>query len=231
MHLQVRQVCALTAGNHLPDAGKMVYKVDNLVNPGDSAGVVIATLEKKGGRTKLTSNERAVVDELAQVIRKHHDQAPGTLARLVGLAFESSLGGGESREDRLARAQVRGLGARQQLAEAEGGSLSSEEVARLLEISKTAVLKRQAAGRLLAWREERLQAARFPRWQFNEHGQVLAGLEQVLEVLNQDERLDAWGKLVFFLQEKPSLGNRRPLDLLREGKLKEVLLAAQAYAE
>jgi hypothetical protein len=31
-----------------------------------------------------------------------------------------------------------------------------EEVARLLEISKTAVLKRQATGRMLAWREERL---------------------------------------------------------------------------
>lgn len=189
------------------------------------------TLEKKGGKMKLPANEQTVVDELTDVIRKHQDQAPTTLARLVGLAFEFSLGAGESREDKLARAHVRGLGARQQLAEAEGGSWSSEDVARLLQISKTAVLKRLAAGRLLAWREERLQAARFPRWQFDEHGQVLAGLEDLLEVLNQDERLDAWGKILFFLQEKPSLGGRRPLDLLREGKLKEVRLAAQAYAE
>lgn len=179
----------------------------------------------------MPSNEQAVVDELTQVIRKHQDQAPTTLARLVGIAFDFSLGAGESREDKLARAHVRGLGARQELAEAEGGSWSSEEAARLLEISKTAVLKRLAAGRLLAWREERLQAARFPRWQFDERGQVLAGLEDVLEVLNQDERQDAWGKILFFLQAKPSLGGRRPLDLLREGKLKEVRLAAQAYAE
>ena len=104
-------------------------------------------------------------------------------------------------------------------------------MARLLQISKTAVLKRLAAGRLLAWREERLQAARFPRWQFHEHGQVLDGLEDVLERLNQDERLDAWAKILFFLQEKPSLGGRRPLDLLREGKVKEVSIAAEAYAE
>lgn len=104
-------------------------------------------------------------------------------------------------------------------------------MARLLQISKTAVLKRLAAGRLLAWREERLQAARFPRWQFDDHGHVLSGLEGVLEILNHDERLDAWGKILFFLQEKPSLGGRRPLDLLREGKLKEMILAAQAYAE
>jgi len=190
-----------------------------------------ATLEKKGVKRKLTSNEQAVVDDFTQVFRKHHEQGPGALARLAGLAFEFSLGAGESRQDRLARARVRGLEARQQLADAEGGSLSSEEVSRLLEISKTAVLKRQAAGRLLAWREERLQAARFPRWQFDEHGMVLRGLEQVLALLNQDERLDAWGKILFFLQEKQSLGNRRPLDLLREGKLKEVQLAAQAYAE
>jgi len=153
------------------------------------------------------------------------------LAQLVEVAFEFTLGAGGSREDKLARAHVRGLGARQQLAETEGGSWSSEDVARLLQISKTAVLKRLAAGRLLAWREERLQAARFPRWQFDEHGHVLVGLEGVLEILSHDERLDVWGKILFFLQEKASLGRRRPLDLLREGKLKQVIVAAQAYAE
>jgi len=189
------------------------------------------TLEKKGGKLRLPSKEQAVVDEFTTVIRKHQDQAPTALARLVGLAFEFTLGAGGSREEKLARAQVRGLGARQQLAEAEGGSWSSEDVARLLQISKTAVLKRLAAGRLLAWREERLQAARFPRWQFDDHGQVLDGLEDVLEILNRDGRLDAWAKILFFLQEKPSLGDRRPLDLLREGKVKEVSIAAEAYAE
>jgi hypothetical protein len=60
---------------------------------------------------------------------------------------------------------------------------------------------------------------------------VLNGLEDVLAILQPDERLDAWGRILFFLQEKSSLGDRRPLDLLRQGKLKEVRLAAQAYAE
>lgn len=189
------------------------------------------TLEKRGGRPKLTPKEQSVVDEFTSVLRKHRDQAPTALAHLAGLAFEFTLGSGQSREDKLARALIRGLGTRQQLAEAEGGSLSSDDMARLLQISKTAVLKRLANGRLLAWREERLQAARFPRWQLDEHGRVLEGLGNVLEILNQDEQLDAWGKILFFLQEKPSLDGRRPLDLLREGKLKEVSLAAQAYAE
>jgi hypothetical protein len=150
---------------------------------------------------------------------------------LLNVAFDRSFGASETREGKLARATIRGIEARQQLAEAEGGSLSSEDASRLLGISKTAVLKRLDAGRLLAWREERLQAARFPRWQFDEHGHVLAGLEEVLTILNQDERLDAWGKILFFLKEKRDLGDRRPLDLLREVKLKEVCLAAHAYAE
>ena len=117
------------------------------------------------------------------------------------------------------------------MAEAEGGSLSSEEVSRLLKISKTAVLKRLDAGRLLAWREVRLRAARFPRWQFDEHGEVLSGLEEVLAILNQDERLDAWGKILFFLKEGSGRAGGRPLDLLRQRKVKEAGLAAQAYAE
>ncbi len=180
---------------------------------------------------KLPASEQAMVDEFTGVIRKHRDQDPTTVARLLNVAFHLSIGARESREHKLARAVVRGLEARQKLAEAEGGSLSSEDVARQLRISKTAVLKRLGAGRLLAWREERLQAARFPCWQFDRHGQVLPGLGQVLAILNQDERLDAWGKVVFFLQEKSSLGDRRPLDLLREGRSKEVCLAAHAYAE
>ncbi len=188
-------------------------------------------VEKREGKAKLPANEQAMVDEFAGVMRKHRGQDPTTVARLLNVAFDLSTGPRESRESKVARAVVRGLETRQRLAEAEGGSLSSEEVARLLGISKTAVLKRLDGGRLLAWREERLQAARFPRWQFDQHGQVLADLEQVLPILDQDERLDAWGKILFFLQEKRSLGGRRPLDLLREGRLMEVFLAAQAYAE
>ena len=190
-----------------------------------------ATLQKRERGIELPAKEQAVVDEFAVVIRKHRDQSPITLARLAQVAFGISIRGSESRQDKLTLALARGLEARQQLAEAVGGSLSSEEAARLLGISKTAVLKRLEAGRLLAWREERLQAARFPRWQFDDRGRVLAGLEEVLAILNQDERLDAWGQILFFLQEKGSLGSRRPLDLLRQGRLKAVCLAAGAYVE
>ena len=208
-----------------------VYKVDNCENQCDPDLRMATTLEKAVGKRNLPVKEQEVVDELSLVIRKHQDQTPTTLARLVGIAFEVTLGSGASREGKLARAHMRGLGVRQQLVESEGGSWSSEDVARLLQISKTAVLKRLACGSLMAWREERLHAARFPRWQFDEHGNVFHGLKDVLEILNADERLDSWGKMLFFLQEKSGWGDRRPLDLLREGKLKELSLAAHAYVE
>lgn len=179
----------------------------------------------------LPAEKQAVVKEFTEVIRKHRGQSSSSLARLANIAFTIAIGARETRQDKFALAVARGMEARQKLAEAEGGSLSSDEVARLLRISKTAVLKRLEAGRLLAWREERLQAARFPRWQFDEHGQVLAHLEDVLECLNQDQGLDAWGKILFFVQTKTGLGGKRPLDLLRQGKVKQVCQAAQAYAE
>ena len=139
-----------------------VYKVDNLTASRYDGFVMATTIEKHGGKVKLPSNEQAMVDEFTGVIRKHRDETPTTLARLLNVAFDLSFGGSETREGKLARATIRGIEARQQLAEAEGGSLSSEDASRLLGISKTAVLKRLDAGRLLAWREERLQAASLP---------------------------------------------------------------------
>ena len=43
--------------------------------------------------------------------------------------------------------------------------------------------------------------------------------------------LDAWGKILFFLQTRSSLGNNRPLDLLRERRVEDARLAAEAYVE
>jgi hypothetical protein len=186
---------------------------------------------KKAGTAELSTDDQVVVEELKTVILKHLDRTALSLAQLVGLAFTGSLGSGGNRDEKLERARARGVLARKSLMVAEGGCLSSEEVSDLLQISKTAVLKRLHAGKLLAFREERLRAARYPRWQFDDHGRVMRGFEGILAVLNHDDRLDEWAKLLFFLQEKAILGGKRPLDLLRAGRLEEVRLAAQAYVE
>jgi hypothetical protein len=174
---------------------------------------------KQNCTTKLPAQEQAVVNEFANVIRRHRDRGFVALARLARVAFELSVSSKPSRQDNLALALARGLAARQQLARAKEGSLSSAEVARMLGTSKAAVLRRLEAGQLLAWHEGRRHAARFPRWQFDRHGRLLVGLEEVLGIFNRGQRLDSWGKVLFFLLPQSSFGHKRPLELLRDGRL------------
>ncbi len=206
-----------------------VVKIDNLLL---TEQVHSMSVTATGAVSSPVTPEQMLIDEFSGIFRRQlrHNSDPSALIELVGKAFAQSIGG-DTRVDRLARARMRGLEVRQELATAEGGSFSSEEVARLLGISKTAVLKRYTSGRLLGWRVERLQAVRFPQWQFDARGQVLSGLEEVLKILNQNARLDAWGKVLFFLQKRIQPGELRPLDLLRKGQLTAVCPAAQAYAE
>jgi hypothetical protein len=112
----------------------------------------------------------------------------------------------------------------------EGGSFSADETARYLGITKQSVLNLYHGGKVLAWRTEKQGAVRFPVWQFAEHRR-LPGLEAVLAKLNASPILDDWGKVGFFLQTHGLLNERRPLDLLRQNKLDEVLRAAEAYGE
>ena len=107
-------------------------------------------------------------------IRKRRNQGLASLARLARVAFDLSVCAKSPRRDRLALAMARGMEPGNSR-RSRGWSLSLDEVASLLGISKTAVLRRLEAGRLVVWREGRLQAARFPLLQFDRHGRVLAG--------------------------------------------------------
>lgn len=152
---------------------------------------------------------------------------PANLARLTGIAFRQEFPVAKA-DNRLANAVARGITVRQKLMGAEGGSLSAEEAAREIGISKTAILKRYQKGQVIAWREERQNAARFPVWQFKDR-RVLDGLEEILKVLNGGSRLDDVGRMLFFLSRMGFLGGRRPLDCLRAGEVNKVLQAAEGY--
>jgi hypothetical protein len=155
--------------------------------------------------------------------------SPVDLAEYTGIAFELAFGSGK-REDKLARAIARGVSVRERMASEEGGSMSAEETARLLGVTKQSVLNMYHGGKLLGWRTEKQAAVRFPVWQFKEGGR-LPGLEDVLEKLSAANSLDEWGRIGFFLQSHRLSDDRRPLDLLRENKLEQVLRIAEAYVE
>lgn len=85
-------------------------------------------------------------------------------------------------DNRLAKARAREITARQNLMEADGGSLSAEEAAGDLGISQAAILKMYHRGQIIAWNDGRPNAARFPVWQFKGL-ELLDGLEETPELL------------------------------------------------
>lgn len=135
----------------------------------------------------------------------------------------------ELTERRLAAALSRGRIAWRNLAASEGGSISTADAAELLKLAESTVLRRYRNGQLLGWKDERTGEMRLPRWQF-QGGKVLRGLARVLAELNQAGYLDDRARILFFLSEFDFVACR-PLDLLREGRLREALLASKRYTE
>jgi hypothetical protein len=179
---------------------------------------------------KLSGDDEAFVASLSKSLKKNSARSsPIRLARLAGIAFQITFAG-KRPEDRLVNALARGLTVREKMAAAEGGNMSADETARQLGVTKQSVLNMYHAGELLAWRTEKQGALRFPVWQFDGSSR-LSGLKEILGRLNAGQIRDDWGKIGFFLQTHGILGDRRPLDLLRENKLDPVLKAAEAYVE
>jgi len=126
----------------------------------------------------------------------------------------------------LAAARARGLEARQQLLNVEGGPWTAEQVASYLRVSRQSVDKRRKAGRLLALTVGR-RGYLYPSWQFTRQG-ILSGWETVLTVLAPH---DAWSQMIFMLSPNDRLDNKRPIDALRQGKVDNVKTAASVFGE
>ena len=149
-------------------------------------------------------------------------------AELLFWLFEQAALRDALEEGPLVRARLRGVRVRRELLEAEGGAVSSGQAAELLGITPQAVDKRRRAGKLLALPVGR--AYLYPVWQFDERGRggVLSGLEGVLGSFGVE---DAWMRASFFLRRNGRLGDKRPLDALRDGEIEAVEGAARAYGE
>lgn len=144
----------------------------------------------------------------------------GTVARALA---EQATADVLRRLEPLAGAIARGAEARTRLAEAAGGMLSADDAAKALGISRQAVDKRRAAGKLLAVRVR--GDWHYPSAQFRD-GEVLPGIETVISGLPD---ASAWSVLDFLLVPDDALGGRSPLALLRDGDMAPVrrLLAAR----
>jgi biotin operon repressor len=146
-----------------------------------------------------------------------------TLLRAFELAMLSGKPAEEA-EDLRAQARLRGVRSRNRLLTAEGGTLSSKEVAEHLDISRQAVDERRKKGKLIGLKVGK-RGYEYPAWQFDQQG-TLSGLESVLDGL---EGVAPWGKAAFMLNQNMLLQNQTPLASLRRGTLDDVIEAARAY--
>lgn len=126
----------------------------------------------------------------------------------------------------LAAAMLRGQLAKRSLLQAGGGTLSSAEVARLLGVSRQTVNNRRIRGRLIGVPSGRGDYE-YPAWQFGD-GAVLPGLERVLLALRDHH---PWTQISYMLNPDSRLGDDVPLDVLRRGRVDDVVAAASMYGE
>lgn len=119
-------------------------------------------------------------------------------------------------------ALARGDDRKKQLLEAEGGCLTGAEVAEHIGMTRQGVDKRRSQGKLLAVTHYR-RGYLYPKWQFG-----LKGFEQVLEALSDE---DSWTKTLFMLSPVPRFEGKTPLQLLRQGRLEEVLKFAHTWGD
>ena len=161
------------------------------------------------------------VMEIQKLIEEKRNDIPylDFLRALVNSKREQA--NGRTGQQAEKRAVTRGLVARRRLAEAEGGSYSSEEVARALGYkNRQSVDYQREAGNLVAWRST--NKWRYPVWQFTKNG-ILPGIKECLHALKAEE---SWDAMIFFLSKRHSLSGESPLDLLRKGKTEEAIAAA-----
>jgi hypothetical protein len=167
----------------------------------------------------------AAVANLARPLRHRLARERDGTCVLIEAALHSTALPAVARTSPLLPSLLRGARQRRALLHAEGGTLSGEQVASALGISRQAVDKQRQRGRLLAVREG--AAWRYPSWQLAD-GRVLAGLPGVLRILAGQS---PWTTVAFLTSQNTRLGSRRPLDLLRRGNVEPVLKAADAYGE
>ncbi|MGL4884338.1 MAG: hypothetical protein ACRC8K_25280 [Waterburya sp.] len=150
---------------------------------------------------------------------------PQGLKSLIDNLLSSEFLAQLEKDDPLLEAKLKGVQHKLELLNHQGKkALTSSEVAAVLGISRQAVDNRRKNNSLLGL-SLGSRGYRYPAWQFT-NGSVLRGWS---EVLSNMEHLDDWSKLIFMLTGDIRLGNKTPLECLKNSQTKEVISAARAY--
>ena len=114
------------------------------------------------------------------------------------------------------------------LLRAEGGCISDQEVAELLELENITIIEDWRRHRQIVAIKSDAGTWMYPVWQFaRKPKRVMLGIRDCLAELDSD---DDWQTAVFFLSYMTRLAGKRPLDCLRAGKIEAAIKAARATA-
>ena len=127
--------------------------------------------------------------------------------------------------DPLTAALLRGAEMKRDILKAEGGVLSAPQLAQHLGITPQGLGKKREKNRVF-WLEVG-DGYVYPAFQIGRDG-LLRGVREVLDAFQVN---DPWMRVHFMLTGDKRLRGRRPIDLLRDGKLEQVIGAAKAYGE
>jgi hypothetical protein len=176
--------------------------------------------------TRVLRAVRSLEDDLPNALIDEATSAPTDhlvmLEALTSAPWVAEL----EEDDPIAAAKFRGLKRRQEILKAAGGTMTSEQVAEVLDLSRQAVDKRRSLNQLLALTQGR-RGYNYPSFQFHE-GKALDGLETVLKALSS---VDPWMQLNFFTCPDERLGGKTPIEALRQGKAAQVAKIASTYGE
>jgi hypothetical protein len=127
--------------------------------------------------------------------------------------------------DPLTEAFLRGSEMKREMLKAEGGALSAQQLADHLGITPQGLGRKRQRNQVF-WLDIG-DGYVYPAFQIGKNG-LLRGIREVLDALTID---DPWMRVNFMLTGDARLSGKRPIDLLRKGKIDEVLAAAAAYGE
>ena len=168
----------------------------------------------------------SITNELSSQSVEELTASPTDFELLVNALSAASIAAESSDGDPLIRAKLRGIEHRKRIIEKLGGSLSVEQVSKLIGISRQAVDKRRSQNQVIGLTQGKRGYA-YPAFQF-EDGKTLDGLKEVLDALSGH---DPWMQSIFFANGNDRLNHRTPLDALRQGETEAVVRAAEAYGE
>ena len=123
--------------------------------------------------------------------------------------------------DPLAAALLRGARIKRALLQAEGGTLSAQQLAEHLGISVPGLAKKRDRGQVF-WLPVG-DGYVYPAFQVGSDG-LLPGVREVLAAMADP---DPWVRLNFMLTGDARLGGERPIDALRAGRIDAVVRAAR----